>query len=78
MKTLTMNEVGQVSGGCAEHCWGDFSFAGFAASVAAGGLGGARGGLGGFALGAIAGGLSYAGSNVGDKMSQRTVSTSDE
>ena len=44
MEVLTNNEVDLVSGGCAEHCWGDFSIAGLAASMGAGALGGVRGG----------------------------------
>lgn len=36
MKQLTFDEIDQVSGGCAEYCWGDFSMAGLGASIAAG------------------------------------------
>ncbi|WP_124748982.1 Blp family class II bacteriocin [Alteromonas facilis] len=78
MNTLSNEELESVSGGCAEHCWGDFSAAGFGASVVAGAIGGMRGGFVSMALGAVAGGLGYAGSKVGDKMSERTTGSSDE
>ncbi|NDV91358.1 hypothetical protein GTH32_09220 [Alteromonas sp. 345S023] len=75
MKQLTCNEIGQVSGGCAKYCWGDFSTAGLTASMVAGAIGGFRGGFAAMALGAISGGVGYAGSKIGDKMSERTYSS---
>ena len=63
MKQLMLNDIERVSGGCAEHCWGDFSLAGLGASLLAGAIG----------LGALSGGLGYAGSTIGDKMSERTT-----
>lgn len=71
MKQLTFDEIDQVSGGCAEYCWGDFSMAGLGASIAAGAIGAIRGGFAGIALGAISGGIGYAGSKIGDKMAER-------
>ncbi|APD90655.1 hypothetical protein FJN13_13260 [Alteromonas mediterranea] len=78
MQELTYFEIENVSGGCEEHCWGDFSFAGFMASVGAGAIGGIGAGWAGAALGGLSGGLGYAGGKIGDKMSERTTSTSDE
>lgn len=78
MNELKQHELTMVSGGCAEHCWGDFSLGGFLASIGAGAVGGLSSGLGGIALGGFAGGLSYAGGKIGDKMSERTTSTTDE
>lgn len=75
MQELTQSEINYVAGGCEEHCWGDFSFAGFIASIGAGALGGLAGGLGGAALGGLSGGLGYAGGKIGDKMSERTTTT---
>lgn len=78
IKQLNCLEFEVISGGCAEHCWGDFSLEGFLASAAAGALGGAAGGWAGAALGAMSGGLGYAAGKIGDKLSERTTSTSDE
>lgn len=75
MQELTLNEITYVSGGCEEHCWGDFSWGGFWASVGAGAIGGAAAGLGGAALGGLSSGLGYAGGKIGDKMSERTTET---
>ena len=73
MKQLMLNDIERVSGGCAEHCWGDFSLAGLGASLLAGAISGLRGGPAAIGLGALSGGLGYAGSTIGDKMSERTT-----
>ncbi len=78
MNELKRSELGLVTAGCAEHCWGDFSLAGFGASVVAGAIGGMRGGWASAAIGGLAGGLGYAGSKVGDTMSKRTTDETDE
>jgi len=78
MNEITQHELTMVSGGCAEHCWGDFSLGGFLASIGAGAIGGMRSGLGGAALGGFAGGLGYAGGKIGDKMSERTTEVVDD
>ena len=75
MQELSFTEIENVSGGCEEHCWGDFSWGGFWASVGAGAIGGAAAGLGGAALGGLSSGLGYAGGKIGDKMSERTTET---
>ena len=75
MQELTFNDITNVSGGCEEHCWGDFSWEGFIASVGAGAIGGMAAGWGGAALGGLSSGLGYAGSKIGDKMSERTTET---
>ncbi|MHC6646213.1 hypothetical protein ACYTPF_06575 [Alteromonas sp. HB246098] len=73
MQELSFTEIENVSGGCEEHCWGDFSWGGFWASVGAGAIGGAAAGWGGAALGGLSSGLGYAGGKIGDKMSERTT-----
>ncbi|MCW8107165.1 hypothetical protein OPS25_01435 [Alteromonas ponticola] len=78
MELLNIEELNAVSGGCAEHCWGDFSAAGFGISVMAGAIGGMRGGFVGAALGGFSAGIAYAGSKVGDTMSKRTTKVKDE
>ncbi len=59
MEILDTREVAEVSGACAEHCWGDMSWGAFAGSVVGGAIGGAGGGPIGASLGAIGGGASY-------------------
>ncbi|AXT39557.1 hypothetical protein D1814_13150 [Alteromonas sp. BL110] len=75
MQELSFTEIENVSGGCEEHCWGDFSWGGFWASVGAGAIGGGAAGWGGAALGGLSSGLGYAGGKIGDKMSERTTET---
>ena len=75
MRELSFTEIENVSGGCEEHCWGDFSWGGFWASVGAGAIGGGAAGWGGAALGGLSSGLGYAGGKIGDKMSERTTET---
>ncbi|WP_105200307.1 hypothetical protein [Pseudoalteromonas sp. T1lg10] len=45
MRELNVNEIEEVNGGCAEHCWGDFSSEDFSSAISAGSLLGARGAL---------------------------------
>jgi len=49
MRELNQNEIKQVDGGCAEHCWGEASMEGFIGAVSSG----ARFGSLGAAMGAI-------------------------
>lgn len=59
MQNLSVQDIKDVSGGCAEYCWGDMSWGGFAGSVVGGAIGGMSGGPFGASLGAIGGGASY-------------------
>lgn len=59
MKQLNFEEVQNVSGGCEEHCWGDFETGALLASMAGGAVGGALGGPQGAAIGALGGAIGY-------------------
>ena len=59
MKELNVTEISQISGGCAEHCWGDFDIGGLSASMAGGAIAGSVGGPVGAFAGAIGGGIAY-------------------
>ncbi|WP_334064193.1 Blp family class II bacteriocin [Alteromonas genovensis] len=73
MQLLDNDEISKIAGGCSEHCWGDFSMAGLASAIVAGGIGGIRGGIGGALIGGLAGALGYSGSKIGDTMSKRST-----
>ena len=45
MRELSVNEFQEVNGGCAEHCWGDFSSKDLSSAMSAGGMLGVKGAL---------------------------------
>ena len=59
MKELSNIDINLVAGGCAEHCWGDFSAGSLAGNMVGGAVAGSRGGLAGAAVGAAGGGIAY-------------------
>lgn len=59
MKNLDMNEIQAVSGGCREHCWGDFQAGGLAAAAVGGGMAGMVGGPVGMGMGMLSASVTY-------------------
>ena len=59
MQTLTMNQITMVSGGCEEHCWGDFEVGGLAGAASGGAVAGSVAGVAGAAVGAVGGAVAY-------------------
>ncbi|GGW83297.1 Blp family class II bacteriocin [Alteromonas halophila] len=59
MRDLQLNELINVNGGCAEHCWGDFEAGDLAAVTIGGIVAGSAGGPAGAAAGGAGAALAY-------------------
>jgi len=59
MKQLNFEEIQYVSGGCEEHCWGDFEPGGLGAAMLGGAAAGVLAGPQGAIAGAIGGAVAY-------------------